>query len=225
MTNVLANTTLPGGGRLLRIASQHADSAQPGHWFRLGLEAQEHHLPVLDASAREGWLAFRAPSALADVVRGTPCASDGPYGTPLGIPTGGRQLVLLSDETGLPTVLFAAAYGLPVALALVGLDSGIPDVRLRPSRFVLEGFESGAIAGIGALEEAGIPSRVAHPDPLPGCQEGSLSGLVESWLSAQSAQDRWQMAATVIGSPASVDLLTSTLRGRVGEHHACPIAG
>lgn len=224
MTAVLANTALPGGGRLLRVANDSAERAQPGHWFRLRLAEQELRLPVLDASPRERWLAFQAPPELADVVRGTPCTSDGPNGSPLTTPAGERQLVLVSDETGLPAVLFAAARGLPVALALIGLDSEVPDVRLRPSRFVLAGFDAGAIAGIGALEDAGIPSRVAHPAPLPGCQEGDLSALVETWLSAQCAQDRWQLAVTVIGAATCVDGLTTALRGRVGEHHACPVS-
>ncbi|MFV8834567.1 hypothetical protein [Aquisalimonas sp.] len=225
MTTVLANTALPGGGRLLRVASNCAGEARPGHWFRLALSGQEHCLGVLDASPREGWLAFQAPSALADAVRGTPCNSDGPHGSPLPDAGGERQRVLVCDEMGLPAVLFAAARRDPVTLALIALDSEVPDVRLRPSRFVLTGFDAGAIAGIGALEDAGIPSRVAHPAPLPGCQEGVLSTLVDTWLSAQPAQARWQLAVTVIGCTVHVDAVIATLRGRVGEHHACPLPG
>ncbi|SEO92847.1 hypothetical protein [Aquisalimonas asiatica] len=223
MTAILANTALPGGGRLLRLDSDCAGQARPGHWFRLTVAGQEHRLAVLDASPREGWLAFQAPAALADVTRGAPCDSDGPHGSPLPDPAGERQQVVVSDETGLPAVLFAAARGEPVALALIALESEIPDVRLRPSRFVLEGFEAGAIAGVGALEDAGIPSRVAHPTPLPGCQEGVLASLVDTWLSTRSAHERWQMAVTVIGSTARVHELTALLRGRVGEHHTCPL--
>ena len=223
MNRVLSNTALPGGSRLLRLSHASPDVVQPGQWFHLTLDDVSLSLPVLDASPAEHWLAFQAPSELDGPGRGADCQLDGPHGLPIAAPDGLRQLVLITDECGLPAALHAAARDLPVTLVLAGLTSTDAIVRLRPSRFVVTGVDPGAIAGIGALEDAGIPSRLAHPAPLPGCQEGTIDALITSWLHSQSAEQRWHRSVHIIGQTGTVESMQALLRGQVGEHHATSI--
>lgn len=218
-TKLLANTAMSGSSRLLQVAYGAAELVAPGQWFRLQLPGQGLQLAVLDASKREGWLAFQGPGEVAGHARGTYVELSAPQGEPIHRPAGERRLVLIADEAGLPAILFAASRGWPIHLALIGLTATEPPLRLRPSRFLLPGFGPGAIAGIAVLEDAGIPSRIAHPHPLPGCQEGTLAQLVTGWLDAQSARQRWQMAATVLGEEVNVQRVDALLRGQIGAHH------
>ncbi|MFO7858559.1 MAG: hypothetical protein R6V11_06510 [Ectothiorhodospiraceae bacterium] len=217
MTRVLGNTALIDASRLLRLALPQTPPPEPGQWLTIRTNDGPLTVAVLDTSPDEGWLAVRVPAVFADWSRGTECATDGPFGEPIRTPPGERQLVLLADAAGLPAVLFAARC-LPVHLALIGLDDGPAPFRLRPSRFMIEGVAPEAIAAIGALEDAGVASRVAHPEPLPGCREGDLAALAGEWLAQRSASERWQTAVAVVGTAATTAELKPLLRGAVGEH-------
>ena len=224
MSRILGNTGLPGDHRLLRIQATGDAAIGPGHWFRLALPDLELTLPVLDHSPAEGWVAFCAPPQAGSHGRGTACTLVGPRGAPLHPAAGGRRLVLLTDETGLPAVTFAATQ-LAIHLVLAAVDSDAPAFRLRPSRFLVTGMGPGVIAGVGVLEEAGVASRIAHPEPLPGCREGGLTALVDDWLAGQSARERWDTAVAVVGEAHTVEIIQQQLRGRVGEIHPHPRPG
>lgn len=217
MTRVLGNTALPDDSRLLRLALPQGPPPEPGQWLTLHTADGPLTAAVLDTSPDEGWLAVRVPGAFADWTRGTQCVTEGPLGEPIRTPPAERQLVLLADAAGLPAVLFAARC-LHVHLALIGLDDGPAPFRLRPSRFMIEGVAPEAIAALGALEDAGIPSRLAHPEPLPGCLEGDLAALTGEWLAQRSASERWQTAVAFVGTAATAAMLQPLLRGAVGEH-------
>ncbi len=218
MSRILGNTALPGDHRLLRVAQDDGATPAPGHWFRLTLDGTDIVLPVLDHSTTEGWLAFCAPPSAAALTRGAPCPLAGPLGNALQPASGTRRLALVTDETGLPATVFAALR-LDIHLVLAGLDSAAPAFRFRPSRFLVKAMAPGAIAGVGALEDAGVPSRIAHADALPGCRDGTLPALVDDWLSGLSARERWDTAVAVLGEAATVETVHQQLRGRVGEIH------
>ncbi len=225
MNRVLAATPLPDDSLLLQVSASPPADLAPGHCYRLEIDGRHRVLPVLDASVPEGWLAFRIAAAEATgtrLQRGVTCALHGPLGVPVAAPDGDRRLVLLADAAGLPAVLFATRLGLPVSLALAGLDDGPAPVRLRPSRFMLTGFDGAAIAGIAALEDAGIPSRLSHPEPLPGCATGDLATLVTQWLDGCSARVRWERSIALLGGPVTLETVTPLLRGRVGHYSVHP---
>lgn len=222
MSRVLGNTELPDASRLLRVAADGGLSPVAGQWYRLQGPERTLELPVLDHSTAEGWLAFRAPSVTAAWGRGTGCPLAGPFGHAIPAAPAGRELVVIADTTGLPAVLFAC-QGMAIHLALVGLGADPAPFRLRPSRYMVPGLAAGAIAGVGVLEDAGVPSRIAHDEPLPGCREGPLEALVDEWLGSRTARDRWQTAAVVIGTPPTLDALRDHLRGHVGEQHERPV--
>ncbi|MEX0730455.1 MAG: hypothetical protein WED00_10695 [Aquisalimonadaceae bacterium] len=226
MSRITGNSAMADGGRLLQVAFEGAGQVWPGQWFHLGLSGRTLALPVLDASPAEGWLAFRLPPDVlkeisAPLAYGSPCTLQGPHGDAVGAIPEGRRLVLLADSVGLPSVLFAARLtttgALPLTMALVELTGEAP-VRLRPSRFMLPGVTPGTIAGLAALEEADIPSRIAHPWGMPGCHEGDLGDLLQHWLTERDAQSRWRDAVTIIGTAAFCERIAAVLRGRVGQY-------
>lgn len=234
MSRITGNSAMPDGGRLLQVAFPEANLASPGHWFHLGLAGKTLSLPVLDASIQEGWLAFHVPPVASTTVGvqnfayGTPCALDGPHGQAVGAAPAGRRLVLLADAAGLPAVLFAArltaAEALKLDLAMVEI-TGVPPVRLRPSRFMLGGMPPSTIAGLGPLEDAGIPSRIAHPEGSPGCHDDDLASLVKIWLSKREAESRWEDAVTVIGTDVFTPRIAALLKGRVGQYETIIVPG
>lgn len=234
MSRIIGNTAMPDSGRLVQVAFEGVSRVKPGHWFRLTLSGQVLALPVLDASQAEAWLAFYIPpttitaGGIQQLAYGTSCTLGGPYGRAIAPTPTGRRQVLLADATGLPTVLFAArlaaAEELKLDLALVEV-TGTSPIRLRPSRFMLPGMPPGTIAGIGPLEDAGIPSRIANPEGSPGCHDGDLASLIEFWLAERDAEDRWGDAVAVIGTDTFASGITALLKGKVGQYETIIVPG
>ncbi|MCC5856561.1 MAG: hypothetical protein JJT90_00245 [Ectothiorhodospiraceae bacterium] len=230
MTRLISSRALPGGFRLLQVGDTDAAAeARPGHWFTLSVQDVRLRLPALDASPREGWIAFQAPPAEAESLPplpyGTHCTLDGPHGDALRSAPEGRRLILIADESGVSAALFCAACRKPSpALVLVELHAPVPPIRHCPSRFLEPYAPPGAIAGLKPLEEAGIPSRICHPMMLPGCAEGRMETLLQAWLTAHSAEQRWRTAMAAIGLPDFIQRLAPVLRGQLGAYtlHTLP---
>jgi hypothetical protein len=64
----------------------------------------------------------------------------------------------------------------------------------KPARFVWP-LADEAIGASALLEDWGVVNRLAHPDGLPGCYEGDLVGLYQSWLAQTAADQAWQVCA------------------------------
>ncbi len=74
-------------------------------------------------------------------------------------------------------------------LVLLG-STGLPfPFRPRPSVIVVPGIPTGIIACMPLLEEWGVASRLASTLDLPGCFEGSVIALADTWLSSLSPAD------------------------------------
>ena len=221
MSRLIGNSALPGGGRLLQVGDCGlVDGIRPGHWFRLGLAGRRHALAVLDSSPREQWLAFQLPAALAAgcaaLPYGTPCDLDGPFGEPIAF-TGAGRLIIAADGAGLPALLFAGrATEEPIHLALLALEAEAP-VRLCPSRFIVHGMPNAAIAGIAPLEEAGIASRVAHPESRPGCFQGTGPELLAAYLAGKEARWRWEVTIHVLARETALEAYRTRLRASAGR--------
>ncbi len=226
-THLVGNRELPGGGRLIQVAAGGlAGQVSAGQWCTLRVGGRQWQPAVLDASASEDWLAFQLPPRNGNPLRtashGTEAALDGPFGAAISAPPAERRLLVLCDGTGLPAVLFAART-LEPALAFAELPDP-PPIRIRPSRFIIPGMPAGAIAGLGLLEDAGIPSRIASPDGAHGCADGGLETLLSSWLGERSARQRWETAAVLIGQAAFVERMAACSRGQFGQsaNHILP---
>lgn len=57
-------------------------------------------------------------------------------------------------------------------------------LKLRPSTLIVPGMPPHAIAAIAELTALGLASRVASDEDLPGCFEGSVTELLDTWLEA-----------------------------------------
>lgn len=226
MSGIIGISATPDDGRLLQISDPRAHRIAPGQWFALTLDGRRLCLPVLDASTAESWLAFQLPPhAVSERVQrlryGDAVKLDGPHGQCLTPAPVNRRLVLLTDTVGTAAALFAARagddYSVTPDLVLAEFN-GPPPVRLRPSRFMVSGMPAGTIAGLAPLEDAGIASRAAQRDGLPGCYDGDLTGLLEHWLTRREASTRWGDAVTVLGSARFTARISTLLKGRVGQY-------
>jgi dihydroorotate dehydrogenase electron transfer subunit len=68
-------------------------------------------------------------------------------------------------------------------LVLLGSDTPFP-FRPRPSVIIVPGIPAAVIACMPLLEEWGVASRLASTLDLPGCFEGLVTGLADTWLAS-----------------------------------------
>jgi dihydroorotate dehydrogenase electron transfer subunit len=68
-------------------------------------------------------------------------------------------------------------------LALLGSSEPFP-FRPRPSVIIVPGIPPAVIACMPLLEEWGVASRLASTLDLPGCFEGSVTALANTWLAS-----------------------------------------
>jgi dihydroorotate dehydrogenase electron transfer subunit len=70
-------------------------------------------------------------------------------------------------------------------LVLLGSAATFP-FRPRPSMIVVAGIPDGCIACMPLLDEWSVASRLASRANLPGCFDGAVTELAETWLQALS---------------------------------------
>jgi ribosomal protein S18 acetylase RimI-like enzyme len=85
-------------------------------------------------------------------------------------------------------------------LVLLGSDTPFP-FRPRPSVIVVPGIPTGVIACMPLLEEWGIASRLASALGLPGCFDGPVSALADTWLLSLGAAERAEVEIFTYGTP------------------------
>lgn len=99
--------------------------------------------------------------------------------------------LLIGAGAGIGPTLFVAERMCELAvpwrpLVLLG-STGLPfPFRPRPSVIVVPGIPTGVIACMPLLEEWGVASRLASTLDLPGCFEGLVIALADTWLSSLS---------------------------------------
>jgi dihydroorotate dehydrogenase electron transfer subunit len=130
--------------------------------------------------------------------------------------------LLIGEEAGIGPTLFLAeqmrakaglaATGPWKPLVLLGSDTPFP-FRPRPSVIVVPGIPTGVIACMPLLEEWGIASRLASAADLPGCFEGTVTDLADTWLSSLSPTDLAEVEVFACG-PAPMLETTATVARR-----------
>ena len=115
----------------------------------------------------------------------------GPGGQPLMLHRSRPRPLLIGAGAGIGPTLFVAERLRELAvpwrpLVLLG-STGLPfPFRPRPSVIVVPGSPTGVIACMPLLEEWGVASRLASTLDLPGCFEGPVIALADTWLSSLS---------------------------------------
>ena len=117
----------------------------------------------------------------------------GPGGRTLTLHRSRPRPLLIGEGVGIGPTLFVAERVRELAvpapwrpLVLLG-STGLPfPFRPRPSVIVVPGIPTGVIACMPLLEEWGVASRLASTLDLPGCFEGPVIALADTWLSSLS---------------------------------------
>ena len=135
--------------------------------------------------------------------------------------------LLIGEGAGIGPTLFLAeqmrakdglaATGPWKPLVLLGSDTPFP-FRPRPSVIVVPGIPTGVIACMPLLEEWGVASRLASTADLPGCFEGTVTELADTWLSSLSPTDLTEVEICSCG-PTPLLEATATLARRYNVPH------
>jgi dihydroorotate dehydrogenase electron transfer subunit len=118
------------------------------------------------------------------------------------------RLLLIGAEAGIgPTIALAEglqedmASSSPVwkPLVLLGSDQAFP-FRIRPSSIIVAGIPAAVIACMPLIEEWGIPCRLASQADLPGCFEGPVTMLADTWLATLGPDELNEVEIFTCGS-------------------------
>lgn len=195
---ILTHTAHPGGQYVLRLeAPECASTAQPGQFVHLRCHdrlALRRPLSLLRVDPQAGWIEVLykvvgdGTALLAQQPVGASLSVLGPIGNGFTRPATCQQPLLLGGGVGMPPMLFWAqrlrAQGV-TPLVILGSEVPFP-FTARPSQFLVPGLPPEVIAAAPLLEDWGIPSRLASLQAYPGCFDGYVTELAESWLRTRS---------------------------------------
>lgn len=173
-----------------------AARAQPGNFVQL----QCHPLlqmrrPMSIMLARDGKIEilYRATGhgtrLLAGIRPGVCLNVLGPLGVPFRLRDYRPNLLLIGGGVGIPPLVFLADHlrrcgEMVHPLVLMGATAHLPFTP-RASKHLVKGLPPSVTACIPLLEDWGIASRLAVDAGRPGCYEGTVITLAESWLGQQ----------------------------------------
>lgn len=196
---VIRQTAYDGDQFVLRLAAPAcAAKAQPGCFVHLTCDPtipMRRPLSIMRADPAQGWievlykvlgpglhaLAAHKPNDTVSII--------GPIGKPFTVHRERTRPILIGGGVGIPPMVFLADRlrneppGRYKPLVLMGSEIPFP-FRTRPSAIVVAGMPAGTIACMPLLDEWGIASRLATRSGFPGCFEGFVTELADTWLSS-----------------------------------------
>jgi dihydroorotate dehydrogenase electron transfer subunit len=192
----------PGAQYVLRVrAPECALRARPGTFAHIQCDPQlpmRRPISIMRVSAQAGWVDFLYKAVgsgtrlLAKSKVGETVSVLGPIGRPFQVHPERTRLLLVGGGVGMPPMIFLAeslrrdpSYR---PLVLLGSEAPFP-FPLRPSQILLRGLPDGVIAGMPLLDDWNIPSRLASLRGYPGCHQGLVTDLAQSWLSSLEPKD------------------------------------
>jgi dihydroorotate dehydrogenase electron transfer subunit len=244
---VLKHTAHDSNQFILRLeAPKCASRAEPGSFVHLTCSpaiAMRRPLSIMRAEPAEGWIELLYKvvgfglQALATRQVGERISVLGPIGHPFAPHTQRPRVLLIGGGVGIPPMVFLAerlrarsdADWKP--LVLMGSEIPFP-FRARPSRIVVAGMPEGCIACMPLLEEWGIASRLASRADFPGCFDGFVTDLAQTWLQGLSAAGLAEVEIFACG-PTPMLQATARLARQFGvpcqvsleEFMACAVGG
>lgn len=198
---ILAHVAHPGDQFVLRLqAPKTAAAARPGQFvhIRVGGEHQlRRPISIMLARPEQGTIDLLY-KVVGDGTRqlssrqvGESLSILGPIGRPFDLSDHSRRYVLIGGGVGIPPMIFVAESLRDKAEVIVFAGSEVKfPFALKPSVTLLPGINGNAILGIAALEERGIPSRLASNAGLYGCYEGHVPDMARDYLAALNENER-----------------------------------
>ena len=249
---VLQQSAYDGNQFVLRVqAPKCAARAEPGSFAHITCDPfipMRRPLSIMRVNASAGWIEMLykvvGPGlrALSARKAGDTISVLGPIGKPFVVHPERPRTLLIGGGVGIPPMVFLADYlrtqqgdspGNSPWKPLVLMGSEIPfPFRTRPSSTIVPGMPAGAIACMPLLEEWGVPSRLATKSDFPGCFDGFVTELADTWLKSLSPAELAQVEIFACG-PTPMLQATAKLARRYGvacqvsleEFMACAVGG
>ena len=127
----------------------------------------------------------------------------GPIGTHFESHMDKPRPLLIGGGVGIPPMVFLAdklraIKGTYEPFVIMGSEVPFP-FKAEPSKFMVPGVPSEAIAAMPLMEDWGIASRLASLQGYPGCFEGYVTDLARTWLNALDDKQRQEVAVFACG--------------------------
>ncbi len=229
---VIAQTAFEGAQWILRVeAPKCAVRAQPGSFVHLSCDddiPMRRPLSIMRADAAAGWFEVLYKvlgpglAALSRRRVGDRLSVLGPIGRGFIAHPERPRTLLVGGGVGIPPMVFMAeALQADTRAAwkpLVLMGSEIPfPFRARPSTIVVPGMPAGTIACMPLLDGCSVPSRLASRGGFPGCYDGFVTELADTWLDALDTSARAEVEVMACGPTPMLEAMA-----KVARRHAVP---
>ncbi|MBM5811830.1 MAG: dihydroorotate dehydrogenase electron transfer subunit [Gammaproteobacteria bacterium] len=147
------------------------------------------------------------------------------------------RALLIGGGVGIPPLIFLAETlaadrgGNWQPLLLAGSEVPWP-LATRPAALAVAGMPDAATHALTAIEERGVPNRLASRAGLPGCHDDHVTALAAHWLAGLSAAERAIVAIYACGPPLMLRAAASLARRydlpcevSLEERMACGVGG
>lgn len=232
---------------VLRVRAPHcALSAKPGSFIHLQVDddiPMRRPLSIMRVNASEGWVDILYKivgpglAALARRRAGDTLSVLGPIGHGFNPHAERRRPLLIGGGVGIPPMIFLAEALAADAqtswqpLVLMGSEIPFP-FQSRPSTILLPGMPDGVIASMPLLESWGVASRLATRSGFPGCFDGFVTELAETWLQSLDEQCLSEVEIFACGPTPMLEATTRVAarfslpcQVSLEEYMACAVGG
>ena len=194
---VISHAAFDGGQYVMRLqAPRCAAAATPGSFIHLNCGPDvpmRRPLSIMRAAGREGWVEVlykivgHGLAELAAQQPGAVLSCLGPIGRGFSAHAARPRTLLIGGGVGIPPLVFLAEVLAAEKrsgwkpLMLMGSELPFPFVTAAATIDVA-GMPAGASACMPALENLGVPNRLASLAGFPGCHAGYVTDLAGLWL-------------------------------------------
>ena len=245
---LLSQQEFPGRQYVIRVhAPKCAATAQPGSFAHLTCDPERpmrRPLSLMRVDAQAGWIEILYKvvgpglDALSKQPIGAPISVLGPIGQGFVVHPERPRTLLVGGGVGIPPMVFLAeslrarrAEAAWKPLVLMGSEIEFP-FRARPSKILVPGLPSEAIACMPLLDDWGTASRLASFGGFPGCFHGFVTDLAAHWLESLDAAALAEVEVFACG-PTPMLQATARVARRFGvpcqvsleEFMACAVGG